>query len=75
MPYFIYRITDFPIRRLEKLEQYESFREASIKVKEMRKALEDGSPAVLKVIHAESEFHAEDLLNQVREASPQLGDD
>jgi hypothetical protein len=35
----------------------------------------EGSPAVLKVIHAESELNAEDLLNQIRDPSPVLGDD
>jgi PAS domain-containing protein len=31
--------------------------------------------ALLKTIHAESELHAEDLLKQVREPVPEIGDD
>jgi hypothetical protein len=75
MPYFIYRVTEFPIRKLEKLEQYDVYREASARVKQMRAELTQGSQALLKVIHAESELHAEDLLNQLREPAPELGDD
>jgi hypothetical protein len=75
MPYYIYRVTEFPIRKVEKLEQYDVYREASARVKQMRKEMTEGSPALLKMIHAESELHAEDLLNQVREPAPELGDD
>ena len=75
MSYYIYRVTEFPIRKLEKLEQYDIYREASARVKQMRAELTQGSPALLKVIHAESELHAEDLLNQLREPAPELGDD
>ena len=75
MPYYIYHVTEFPIRKLEKLEQYDVYREASARVKQLRAELTEGSPAMLKMIHAESELHAEDLLNQVREPAPELGDD
>ena len=80
MPYFVYRVTEFPIRRLEKLEQHEVYREASSRAKQLRGELaRDQSDAdaasVIKVMFAETEFDAEDLLNQVREAAPELGDD
>jgi hypothetical protein len=75
MPYFIYRVTEFPIRQVEKLEQYDVYREASARAKQLRAELAQGSAAIIKMIHADSELHAEDLLNQVREPAPQLGDD
>lgn len=75
MPYFIYRIDARPIRLLEKLEQHEAYRDASVRVKQLRAELEAGATAVIKMIHAESELQAEDLLNEVREAAPVLGDD
>jgi hypothetical protein len=75
MPYFIYRVTEFPIKQLEKLEQYDAYREASVRAKQLRAEQAQGSTALIKMIHAESELHAEDLLNQVREPAPQLGDD
>jgi hypothetical protein len=75
MPYFIYRVTEFPIRQLEKLEQYDVYREASARAKQLRAELPDNSPAHIKMIHADSDLNAEDMLNQVREPAPQLGDD
>lgn len=75
MPYFIYRVTEFPIRKLEKLEQHDVYRAASGRVKQIRAEIADGSPALIKMIHAESELDAEDLLNQVRDPAPELGDD
>ena len=75
MPYFIYKITEFPIRQLAKLEQHDVYRDASQRAKQLRGELPAGSPGIIKVIFAENELHAEDLLNQVREAAPELGDD
>ncbi len=75
MPYYIYHVKEFPVRQLEKLEQYDVYREASVRVKQLRAELKEGSPAMIKMIHAESELHAEDLLNQVRDPQPELGDD
>ena len=75
MPYFIYLVTEFPIKQLEKLEQYDVYREASARVKQLRAEQAQGSHAYIKMIHAESELHAEDLLNQLREPAPELGDD
>jgi hypothetical protein len=75
MPYFVYKIFEKPIRRLEKLEQHEAFREASGRAKQMRGELASDASFAIKVIFAETELHAEDLLNQVREAVPNPQDD
>jgi hypothetical protein len=76
MAYFIYRIKEQPIKLLEKLEQHETYRAASQRVKQLRETEgETGSSALIKMIHADNEMHAEDLLNQVREPAPELGDD
>lgn len=75
MAYFIYRITEFPLRKLEMVEQHEAYREAKARVKQLREAQAENDPAFIRMIHAESELEAEDLLNQVREPLPQLGDD
>ncbi|MDO8208033.1 MAG: hypothetical protein Q7T38_09510 [Gallionella sp.] len=75
MPYFIYRITEQPIRLLKNLEQHETYRDAAARVKLLRAELPENSAAVIKMMHAESELHAEDLLNEVRVAAPQPGDD
>jgi hypothetical protein len=75
MPYFVYKIIEKPIRQLEKLEQHDAFREASNRAKQMRGELSGDANYTIKVIFAETELHAEDLLNQVREAAPNPQDD
>lgn len=75
MQYFIYRITERPIRNLEKLEQHEKYGAALARVKQLRAELPEGSSAIVRMIHAEAELHAEDLLNQIRDPAPELGDD
>ena len=75
MPYFIYSITERPIKMLQKIEQHETYRNASARVKQLRVKLDESSHAIIKMIHAETELHAEDLLNEIREPGPELGDD
>jgi cell fate (sporulation/competence/biofilm development) regulator YmcA (YheA/YmcA/DUF963 family) len=75
MPYFVYKIFETPFRRLEKLEQHEAFRDASNRAKQLRSELSSEVPCIIKVIFAETELHAEDLLNQIREAVPNPQDD
>ncbi len=76
MAYFIYRIKTQPIKMLEKIEQHDVYRAASDRVKSLRaEEVAQGSQALIKMIHADSELQAEDLLNQIREPLPELGDD
>jgi len=75
MPYFVYKIFETPIRRLEKLEQHETFREASNRAKQLRSELSSDAHYVIKVMFAETELHAEDLLNQIREVVHHPQDD
>ena len=74
MPYYIYRIIERPIRQLQKLEQHETYKEASARAKQLRKDEAWGVNGLIKMIHAENELQAEDLLNQVRDPVPD-GDD
>lgn len=75
MPYYIYKIFRNPILRLEKIEQHDEFRPASARAKELRRELALSEQCEVKMIHAEHELGAEDLLSQVREPAPELGDD
>lgn len=75
MPYFVYKIEQFPIRRLEKLNVFDVFKDASAFAKEQRVAQNLAEGQIVKVIHAENELMAEDVLSQVREAPPKIGDD
>ena len=65
MAYYIYRV--FPFARLEKVAQFDAFKDASAEVKRLRAAAVQPTDCKFKVIFAENELHAEDLLSQVRE--------
>lgn len=60
---------------VKKLDQQGSYNAASASTKQYRSELDVALTVLIKVIHAETELDAEDLLNQVRDPSPQLGDD
>lgn len=76
MPYYIYRVTQSgPVKLLDKLTQFEVFKDASAEAKRLRKESELPAGTQIKVMFAENELQAEDLLNQVREAEPLTGDD
>lgn len=70
MAYFLYQITERPIRLLEMLEQHDAYRDAAARAKQLRSAQAPGATGQIKMIFADNELHAEDLLNQVREAPP-----
>lgn len=75
MPYYIYRITERPLRMLEKLEEHAVYQDASARAKTLRKEEAWGENGRIKLIHAENELQAEELLNEVRAPQPELGDD
>jgi hypothetical protein len=75
MPYYIYKVFSFPIRRLEKLEQHDAFRDASARAKVLRATLTSVGDGLIKVILADNELHAEDLLSQQRAPQPNPDDD
>lgn len=75
MPYFIYKIFETPVRRLEKIESHDTFRAASARAKELRRELALSEGCAVKTIFAGNELQAEDLLSQVREPLPETGED
>ncbi len=75
MPYYVYKIESFPIRQLEHLAHFNSFKEASAEAKLRRNAMALSEGQVVKVMFAESELEAEDLLSQVRPKPPTTGED
>ena len=76
MPYYLYRITQAgPVKQLDKLAQFGVFKEASVEAKRLRKESELPAGVLIKVIFADNELMAEDLLSQVREGEPLTGDD
>ena len=72
MPYYVYAVK--PMAQLERLAQFDAFKEASTHAKSLRAAQSGGPQARIKVMFADNELAAEDLLLQVREAPPD-GDD
>jgi len=76
MPYYLYRITQLgPVKQLDKLTQFEAFKEASTEAKRLRLEPDLPTGAMVKVIFADNELMAEDILSQVREPEPNIGDD
>ena len=72
MPYYIYRVK--PFAQLERLAQFASFSEASATVKSLRATQSADVAGKIKMIFADNELQAQDLLCQVREA-PRRGDE
>jgi len=75
MPYYIYKLFEFPMKRVEKIEQHEVYKQAADRSKLLRKELALSEQCNVKMIFAENELQAEELLMQVREPAPELGDD
>jgi hypothetical protein len=75
MPYFVYKITSFPIRQLELLQTFDSFKDASVRAKVLRTEMPADANVSIKVMFAETPLHAEDMLSQVREPEPRTGED
>ena len=75
MPYYIYKIFEFPMKRVEKIEQHEIYKQAADRSKLLRKELALSEQCNVKMVFAENELLAEELLMQVREPAPELGDD
>jgi len=72
MPYYVYRLA--PFSQLEKLAEFDAFKLASARAKALRIAPGAKAQDKIKVVFADSEQLAEDLLCQVREPGP-LGDE
>lgn len=75
MPYYVYRIGALGV--LTRLAAFDSFRDASAHAKAQRAAgaTDTGGAARIKVMFADNELAAEDLLSQVREAGPSVAED
>ncbi len=74
MPYFIYKIG--PMNILSKQDVADSFKAAKAIANELRKQLDPNAGTTIKMIFADNELAAEDILSQPRELDPSLaGDD
>lgn len=72
MPYYIYLIK--PFMQLEKLSEFAIYNDASAHAKALRVQQTADAPGKIKIMFADNELQAEDLLSQVRTPGPK-GDD
>ena len=70
MPYYIFRTFAFPVRRLELVAREDSFREASARTKALRASPDLPPDCIARMVYAENELHAEELLNEIRAPQP-----
>ncbi len=70
MPYYIYRVFEFPVRRLEPAGREDAFRAASARTKALRASPDLPPGCTVRMVFAQTELEAEDLLSQKREAAP-----
>ena len=68
MPYFVFAVGPFSV--LKKLAEFDAFKEASAHAKALRAAQPPDAVVRVKVMFADNQLTAEDLLSQVREAGP-----
>jgi len=70
MPYYIYKITPGPTnltKSLEKLEQYDAFKEAKQRARTLRADMQGDATSFIKVMFADNELDAEEKLQEKRE--------
>lgn len=70
MPYFIYRIENAEMAMLKQLKlinTFESFQEAKVYAREQRIAQAADDKAIIKVMFANNELHAEEQLMEKRD--------
>jgi len=73
MPYFVYKL--MPFNMIEKLNQFDKFKDASNHAKALRKDVPADADYGIKVIFAENELQAEDILNTPRGPGIMTGED
>ncbi len=70
MPYYVYRINEGPLegmKLLEKVDEFESFKEAKNRARALRAKQAEGEQAQYKVMFAATELEAEEKLSEQRE--------
>ncbi len=68
--YFIYKITQTPgsmVKQLEKIERFNQYKDAKKQVKSLRLNQPTDSLSLYKIIFADNELAAEELLQEKRE--------
>ena len=69
--YYIYKISQSSgnmIKKLEKIERFDSFKQAKLQIRILRNDQPAKEPASYKIIFADSELDAEEKLQEKRDA-------
>lgn len=69
MPYFVYRISEGAtelVKNLEKLDDFENFKDAKQFARDTRSKQAAGDSSQIKVIFADNALHAEEMLMEKR---------
>lgn len=74
MPYFVYRLFEDPLRRVEPLGEFERYADAGHFAKAKR-AEPEAKDCAIRVVFAPNALAAEDALLNPRAAPPRTGDD
>jgi hypothetical protein len=74
VPYYVFKVHQSPIRRLERIGDFARFPEASRFAKESRARFATGEPCTVRVVFGETELAAEAALSELREPPPGTGD-
>lgn len=70
MSYFVYKIIPGPtplVKELVLQNSYDSFKDAKVFARDLRTQLDPDDKATIKVIFADNQLHAEELLMEHRE--------
>lgn len=73
MPYYVYRLFEDPVRRVEPAGDFERYAEASRFAKAQRAAIT--GDCIVRVVFARNALEAEDALLNPLPAPPRIGDD
>ena len=71
MPYFIFQVTQTPgavVKKLALINKFDTYRQAKSNIHELRESAQPGDKHEWKMVFAESELQAEELLQEKREA-------
>ncbi len=74
MPYYIYKFFEFPMKRVEKIEQHDVYKVSTERSKLLRRELALTEQCNVKMIYADNELLAEELLLTDRGPAPIVGD-
>ena len=74
MPYFVYKLFERPLRRVEPLGEFARYAEAGGFAKARRAELA-GKDCAVRVVFGPNALAAEEAIMNPREAPPRIGDD